>query len=281
MKTLLCWAVVVFFGLSTGEALAQSHPGNWIHRNMTDTTMSYCWDDSLTCIGFPPGCMSMMMPESIYCRIDELPMDSLRHPHDSTMIGWCRVQMGSDSMHYDLMNCDSSRGNHQMGFMRGLYCRLHWDSLWCDSTHRSWRPVGIMGWNGTSWLALPNVAIDGAIAQFASPTLSTAFGFIGEPTGTLGVGGGAGVPSAFALEQNYPNPFNPSTTISFVLPARSAVTLTVVNTLGENVATLASGELNAGTHSVEWNAGGVASGMYFYCLRTNAGIQTKKLVLLR
>ena len=248
---------------------------------MTDTTMAYCWDDTLTHVGFPPGCMSMMMPESIYCSIDRMPMDSLRHPHDSTMIGWCRVQMGSDTMHHDLMNCDSARGNHQMGFMRGLQCRMHWDSLWCDSTHRGWRPVGIMGWNGTNWVAISGVTFGGDNALFVVSTLYAAFGFIGEGTGTLGVGEKAAVPSGFVLQQNYPNPFNPATTISFVLPQQSFVTLRIMNALGKDVATLISGQVVGGTHSVEWNAGSVSSGVYFYSLQSNAGVQTRKLILLR
>jgi hypothetical protein len=281
MKTLLSWSAVLLIGLSSSKAFSQNHPGNWIHRNMMDTTFAYCWNDSLTCIGFPPGSMSMMMPDSIYCRIEEMAMDSLIHPHDSTMIGWCRVQMGSDSMHFDLMNCDSSHGNHQMGFMRGLQCQLHWDSLWCDSTHWGWRPVGIKGWNGTDWVAISGVSFEGDDALFNVTTLYTAFGFIGEPATPLSVSEEGTVPANFVLQQNYPNPFNPTTTISFTLAMESPVNLQIVSALGQEVATLVSGQLTAGTYSVKWNAGSVSSGMYFYSLQTNAGVQTKKLVLLR
>jgi len=280
MKTLLLCSALLFIGLSS-STFAQNHSGNWIHRNMMDTTFAYCWNDSLTCIGFPPGSMSMMMPDSIYCRIDEMPMDSLIHPHDSTMIGWCRAQMGSDSMHFDLMNCDSSHGNHQMGFIRGLQCLLHWDSLWCDSTHRSWRPVGIKGWDGTDWTPIQGVTFDADNAQFATTTLYSAFGFIGAPAAPLSVGEKSPLPIQFTLLQNYPNPFNPTTTISFVLPAESPVTLKIVNALGEAVTTLVSGTLSAGSHYAKWNAATASSGMYFYSLHTNAGVQTRKLILLK
>ena len=272
---------MVFIGFSSPSVMAQNHPGYWIHRNMLDTTFAYCWNDSLTCIGFPPGCMSMMMPDSIYCRIDEMPMDSLIHPHDSTMIGWCRAQMGSDSMHFDLMNCDSSHGNHEMGFMRGLQCRLHWDSLWCDSTHRSWRPVGVKGWNGTDWVAIAGVTFDGVNAQFTTTTLYSAFGFIGAPATPLSVDEKSPLPLQFSLLQNYPNPFNPTTTIAFALRDESPVTLKIVNALGQEVTTLLSGNLSAGKYSVEWNAGSASSGVYFYSLKTNAGVQTRRLMLLR
>jgi hypothetical protein len=66
------------------------------------------------------------------------------------------------------------------------------------------------------------------------------------------------------LEQNYPNPFNPSTTIEFHLPQTGFVTLEVYGVLGQTIATLVSSELNAGTYRIQWDARGLASGLYFY-----------------
>jgi GH25 family lysozyme M1 (1,4-beta-N-acetylmuramidase) len=73
-------------------------------------------------------------------------------------------------------------------------------------------------------------------------------------------------PKNFSLEQNYPNPFNPTTTIRYVLPQNSNVKIEIFNTLGQQVVTLVSGEMNAGIQQVQWNAGNVASGIYFYRL---------------
>ncbi len=78
----------------------------------------------------------------------------------------------------------------------------------------------------------------------------------------------SGVPATFALDQNYPNPFNPTTRIAYALPEPAAVTLAVYDLLGQQVATLANGQQNAGYLSVEWdgrNSTGysVASGIYF------------------
>jgi len=88
-------------------------------------------------------------------------------------------------------------------------------------------------------------------------------------------------PVAFSLSQNYPNPFNPSTTIDFSLPHSGFVTLRVLNLLGEEVARLIEGEVQAGPHTVQWNAGTRASGMYYYELRSGELTQTKKLMLLK
>ena len=91
----------------------------------------------------------------------------------------------------------------------------------------------------------------------------------------------AQLPEGFALYQNYPNPFNPSSTIAFSLPGAGYVTLKVFNTLGEEVASLVSQELSAGTYETRWDASGTASGIYFYRLQAGNVIETKKLVLLR
>jgi hypothetical protein len=85
----------------------------------------------------------------------------------------------------------------------------------------------------------------------------------------------------FDLAQNYPNPFNPSTTIRYSLPHRSHASLAVFNTLGQKVAELENGEVEAGYHEVTFNGKNLASGMYFYRLQAGYFVQTKKLLLLR
>ncbi len=89
------------------------------------------------------------------------------------------------------------------------------------------------------------------------------------------------VPSTFALDQNYPNPFNPTTTISFTLPEPGTVSLRVYNMLGQTVATLVDGPKPAGTHEIDFDAGSLASGVYFYRLESSAGTETRKMVLLK
>ena len=85
----------------------------------------------------------------------------------------------------------------------------------------------------------------------------------------------------FILYQNYPNPFNPTTTIKFDLPKTSQVTLKVFNTLGEEVATLVSERLSAGSYSCEWDASNLASGIYPYRLQAGDYVETKKMIILK
>jgi hypothetical protein len=90
-----------------------------------------------------------------------------------------------------------------------------------------------------------------------------------------------GLPGEFSLQQNYPNPFNPSTTIRYGLPNRSHVTLTVMNMLGQEVATLVSGNQEAGYHEVTFDGKNLSSGLYFYRIQAGSFVETRRLLLVR
>ena len=92
---------------------------------------------------------------------------------------------------------------------------------------------------------------------------------------------GSIIPGRYELNQNFPNPFNPTTTIRFGLPTRSQVKLMVFNTLGQEVAHLVDGEVEAGYHETRFHGEGLASGVYFYRLQAGDFLQTKRLLLLR
>ena len=89
------------------------------------------------------------------------------------------------------------------------------------------------------------------------------------------------IPSDFVLEQNYPNPFNPTTKITFGLPEMSNVTLKIFNTLGEEVTELVNELLEAGTHSYNFDASKLTSGIYIYSLQTESGSISKKMTLIK
>ena len=89
------------------------------------------------------------------------------------------------------------------------------------------------------------------------------------------------LPGKLELAQNYPNPFNPTTTFSFELPNKGHVNLAIYNVLGQHVATAYDGEFDAGRHTVNFNAGDLTSGVYFYKLTAGESVKTKKMVVLK
>lgn len=101
-------------------------------------------------------------------------------------------------------------------------------------------------------------------------------------------------PEQYHLAQNYPNPFNPLTMVEFELPEEAYVTLTIYNTLGQEVAVLIDNELyDSGTEQVEFDASTLPSGVYFYRMSavgvgdTEEGLSgqkffdTKKMMLIK
>jgi hypothetical protein len=92
---------------------------------------------------------------------------------------------------------------------------------------------------------------------------------------------GTAIPSAFALEQNFPNPFNPTTKIQFSIPSAQFVTLKVYNVIGQEVATLANEQLEAGNYRAEFDAASLPSGTYIYRLSTPGFSSVKKMSLVK
>jgi flagellar hook assembly protein FlgD len=94
------------------------------------------------------------------------------------------------------------------------------------------------------------------------------------------------MPAGYALEQNVPNPFNPETQISYRVPERAEVRLSVYNVTGQQVAQLVSATLEPGVYRVTWDGRdgvgrAVASGVYFYRLETEAIQLVRKMLLLQ
>jgi hypothetical protein len=89
------------------------------------------------------------------------------------------------------------------------------------------------------------------------------------------------IPDAYELNQNYPNPFNPTTTIGYSVPQLGFISLKVYNVLGQEVATLFSGMQRPGSYTALFDAGRLASGVYFYRLQTGNIQITKKLVVMK
>ena len=83
------------------------------------------------------------------------------------------------------------------------------------------------------------------------------------------------------LHQNYPNPFNPTTTLSFSLPEASTVELSVHDILGRQIRTVIDGRMQAGTHTISFDASNLTSGVYMYTLRTGQQTLTRRFTVLK
>jgi hypothetical protein len=89
------------------------------------------------------------------------------------------------------------------------------------------------------------------------------------------------VPTAFNLKQNYPNPFNSQTVIEMSIPKRDNYALNIIDILGRKVDVPYEGFLNSGNYKINYNANKLASGVYFYTLKSNNYNNTKKFVLIK
>ena len=109
---------------------------------------------------------------------------------------------------------------------------------------------------------------------------------VSTPTGIEEPGAAASMPEKFTLLGNYPNPFNPVTEITFAAPRSGHVRLEIFNVIGQKVKTLLDETVTSGLKAVVWdgtsdNGNPVASGIYYYRLATEDGIDVKKMTFLK
>jgi hypothetical protein len=147
-------------------------------------------------------------------------------------------------------------------------------------------------------LVLDSVVVEGAPTRISTLLADPALSPILSDEGVIAIPRYGGprldvrhepdTPEGFRLEQNYPNPFNPETRIEYAVggfrlraSGVSDVKLAVYDVLGREVAVLVDGELQPGNHEVQFDAAGLASGVYYYILRTDAGTLTRSMCLIR
>lgn len=143
--------------------------------------------------------------------------------------------------------------------------------------------------NGATWTApnegLPNVVVSDLDYRSGDDMVFAATHgrgmFKASFSELTGLKAKEAIPQEYVLTQNYPNPFNPSTKISFYLPAAEEVNLTVYDALGREVKQLVNDKLTSGKHEIEFNAAGLASGMYIYRINAGSFRASKKMILLK
>jgi hypothetical protein len=148
--------------------------------------------------------------------------------------------------------------------------------------------------SGTNWsYQIPDTSIKISRYDFVDfADQLTGWVYRNSPTGIHTVTGGdsiflsiqqisSEIPSDFVLHQNYPNPFNPVTRIRFDIPVTGDVKLMVYDILGKQVGVLVDERLLTGSYEYTFDASRLSSGVYFYTLRTDKAVLTKKMVLTK
>jgi len=135
--------------------------------------------------------------------------------------------------------------------------------------------------------AIADVDSNGSFELIAGSDLSNVVMLSGGlDAGPVGVGGSVEIPSEFSVSQNYPNPFNPTTTIEIRLPTQTDLKIQIFDILGREIRSFEYIRVPPGVHTIIWdgtNARGVpvASGVYFYRVRTNEQSAIRRMLVMK
>ncbi len=181
-------------------------------------------------------------------------------------------------------------------FINGRNVELNWETV--NETNNSGFDIersDVRGQTSDSWTKIGNVAGNGTSSNGHSYSFidrNLASGHYSYRLKQIDLNGNfeyfnlsnevnVGVPVKFDLSQNYPNPFNPSTNLGFGISELGFVSLKVYNASGKEVAALVNEVKPAGYYTINFNALGLSSGIYFYTLKANNFSSTKKMLLMK
>lgn len=164
--------------------------------------------------------------------------------------------------------------------------RLSHSYLLCDPLQNNQNTSLVMG--SYDWTTASNLNNDEDIMIFHCPIITNQYyqefhqrykDVTGHPVG-IGIIS-AETPDEFYLHQNYPNPFNAGTNIKFSINKTSPVSITVYNILGRKVAEPLNGRRGPGIYNLNFNAGHLSSGIYYYVMKAGDFVSVKKFVLIK
>ena len=125
-------------------------------------------------------------------------------------------------------------------------------------------------------------SLDDEIVDYSESLDFTANMIVGNGLNTFGLSHVVDImPEDYSLSRAYPNPFNPVTTLSFTLPVETEVSIAVYNLYGREVFSLINGNMQAGYHSIVWDANSYSSGVYFVKMIAGEFVNTQKLMLIK
>jgi len=150
-----------------------------------------------------------------------------------------------------------------------------------NSAHKDWKKIGFVNGKGTTTETNNYSFVDDEKIQSSVVYRLKQIDFDGTFSYSDEVKVDYTTPLTFSLEQNFPNPFNPETEINFSLAKSDNVTLTVYNIIGSEILKLASEYMEAGNHSVKFDASKLSSGVYLYTIKSGDFTATRKMILMK
>lgn len=208
-----------------------------------------CWINSV--IGFTPGCVCICFDGWLPVEITSF--DAVAGDHSVTLRWNTATETDIDryeiTRDHEVIAQINSRGNSTTGH----------NYSYTDNNVQ----------NGFEYsYTLRSVDIDGRVVEHGSVNATP-------------VSSDAATVTEFALHQNFPNPFNPTTHIAFDLAEASFVSLKVYNLAGQEVTTLVNTFQSAGSHSINFDGSGLASGVYLYRLTAGSFSADRKMLLMK
>lgn len=162
---------------------------------------------------------------------------------------------------------DSADNKYVATLLSGIY--------YLDGASAISRPLGLAGYNLN---LISRNETTGAL--FAGTTDGKIYMFTPESTTGI-ISEDSNLPKEYSLAQNYPNPFNPETVIKFSVPRTVNGTIKLYDVLGSEILTLFSGRMEAGDNQVSFNASKLPSGVYFYRMKAEGFVSTRKMLLIK
>ncbi|MHB1687875.1 MAG: T9SS type A sorting domain-containing protein [Ignavibacteriaceae bacterium] len=263
--------------------------GAWMHRNMMQSMKIYSPFNSQDWMQINPGWNTwgmggMMMSDSLYGQMLELFPQNIPFADNENVFAGYEIGMFSPNGNNGMWGNGSCGG--MMNFGSNINYQLHYNDIQVQGYGIDENSIKVKFWNAqiNNWTLVNNVALDKTnnTIKFSMSRASNFVILTADPAQVTSTDENSNsIVSDFRLERNYPNPFNPSTTIEFSLNNRSNVQLNIYNALGQKITTLVNTTLEAGVHSVNFDANSLSSGIYFYELKSKGQRLVNKMNLIK
>lgn len=258
----------------------------WLRDKLNDSTWFHNPYDSLTRIRFNSGWRmgghGGMMFDSLYCRVLEVYPENMPNLNKARIFAGFEIGVFNPNGINNMRN--DTRCGGRMSFGSSVKLQLHYSHKQLESYGINENLICARYWDDSQdeWVTVTNAEIDyeNNTVTFSNTEVSS-YVVLAENEVTAINDVTENLDNNYRLFQNYPNPFNPTTTIEFSIPVNDYVRLSVFDILGREVEVLVNNNLSAGNHSINFDASGLSSGIYFYQLKTGDKILVKKLNLLK